>query len=774
MARVPQYQGGQVLPGIRPGARVTGAQSMEGAALPGRQLQGLAQGIGNAGGVIGEIAAREQDKINKVRFNDAYNQALNETNRLKNDLGQYQGAEAVRGINGRPLQDHYRDELSKSLSGIANGLTAPDLRDGFALAAADLEGKFLRDVENYEVAQGQVYAEQVRDATVLSAFDGIAADPGNPEAVAFNLGRAKSALRDKFEDAGYDGDALDQQMSMALGKAHNVIIERLLTGDDLEGARAYFESHRGDYLEMDAQAVPDLFRQKEAEVRRKRYESLSLGITQDTVRPADLQGSYERGELDDGEYNALLVQSANAAARKDGERKARASEWRDQNYAILQVGINDGAMSRVDADLALEKGMVTYSQWSTLARMGTERTAAARSMDEFLNNITLGVPIDPGSSDMKRGADEYFRMTGAADLLKSMNPEDFARGMQATQTMATDAGIIPESAVTTLRGLKSSGNEQQQMFAIRAIGELYNQQPNATDAAFTAGEVAEAISYQFKMNAGVDPSTAYAAILTEREARNEPAGSTSVSRARVGEARRLAAEFDTKDALRTPDRGGFMGLFRQNTISGGAMAEQQILTDYQQAFQSYYVTHGDAELAKTQADAVIQRTVGVSPVNGGRVMTHPPERYYPDTGKDWMRETLVGSVSEAMSADVAANDIELISDVQTARDVRDGRRPTYAVRVRAGDADQIMPMRWSFDAEAADEYARERESARRRARASSARNTTTRQAERTADALEGTFIPTSMMTPEQVERVRKAQRDTRTQADILRERAEAD
>jgi hypothetical protein len=772
VARVPQYQGGQVLPTVRPGARVSGGQSMEAAALPGRQLQGLAQGVGNVGAAAGDFASREQEKINKVRFNDAYNKALNEANRLRNDLGQYQGAEAVRGINGRPLTAHYRDELEKSLSGIANDLTAPDLRDGFALAAAELEGKFLRDVETWEVEQGQVYAGQVRDATVLSAFDGIAAAPNDPEQVAFNLGRAKSALRDKFEDAGYDGEALDQQMAMALGKAHNVIIERLLTGDDLEGARGYFERHRDDYMEIDAQAVPDLFRQKEAELRRKRYESLSLGITQDTVRPNDLAAAHERGDLDDGEYNALLTQAANAASRKEAERKARVNEWRDQNYAILQVGINDGAMSRADADLALEKGMVTYSQWSTLARMGTEQSAAARSMDEFLDNIALGVPIDPTSSDMKRGANEYFKRTGAADLLKSSNPEEFQQGMRAIQTMAVDAGLIPEAAVSTLRGLRSSGSEQQQMFAIRAIGELYNQQPNAADAAFSSGEVAEAISYQFKLNAGVDPSTAYAAILREREARNEPAGSTSVTRARVAQARTLSAQFDTKDALRTPDRGGFMGLFRQNTISGGPMAEQQILTDYQQAFQSNYVIHGDEELAKTQADAVVQRTIGLSRVNGGRVMLHPPEKYYPDTGKDWMRESLTSAITESLGR--APKDVELISDVQTARDVRDGRKPTYAVRVQTETSEQIMPMRWSFDAEAAEAIARERESASRRARRLSDREAAAQGAERTARAVETTFIPTGMMTPDQIERVRKTQRDVRMEADTLRQRAEAD
>lgn len=773
MPRVPTAEGFGVLPTIRSGG-ARPVLSVEQAAQPGRQMEARGAQMAQLGGQLGEYVQQQQEKVNKVRFNDAYNQALSEANRLKDEMSKYEGAEAVSGINGRSLRSHYQDEIRKSLGTIANGLAAPAVKENFALVAADIENKFLREADSWEVAQGQVYADRVRDATVLSSFDAIAAEPKNEDVVALNIARAKDALRDKFEDAGYSGENLKQQMSMALGKSHNAIITTLLEDDDLESAQAYFEAHKDDYLALDAKDVPALFAQKEAELRRKRYESFSLGITQDTVRPADLQAAYENGELDDGEYNALLVQSANAAARKEAERKAKASEWRDQNYAIMQVGINDGTMSRADADLALEKGMVTYSQWSSLARMGTEKTAAARSMGEFLNNVTLGVPVDPNSADMKRGANEYFKQTGAADLLKSMNPQDFQRGMQATTTMAVDAGIVPEAAVTTLRGLKASGTPQQQMFAIRAIGELYNMQPNATDAAFNSGEVAEAISYQFKLNAGVDAPTAYAAILKEREARNEPAGATSLTKARVAEARKLAGEFDTKAALKTPDRGGFLGMFKQNEISGGALAEQQILIDYQQSFQTYYVQHGDAELAKKQADAVVQRTVGVSRANGGKVMLHPPERYYPDTGKDWMRDTLVTAVSETLGSEIRARDIELVSDAQTARDVRDGSMPTYAVKVKTGDAEQIMPMRWSFDAEAADQQAKERAAAARKAKAGSARETAAREAETTADALEGTFIPTSLMTSEQVERVKQAQKDARAQADTLRQRAEAE
>lgn len=683
MARVPQYQGGQVLPSVRPVNRVSGAPSPDQAAIPGRQLQEFGQAVGQAGDVVGQIAAIEQDKINKVRFNDAYNQALNEANRLKNEMSQYQGAEAVKGINGRPLTAHYRDELAKAFSGIANGLTAPVLKDAFALKAADLEGDFLRSAEDYEVQQGQVYADQVRDATVLSSFDAIAANPADPGSI--NLNRAKDALRDKFMDAGYDGDALDQQVAGALAKAHNAVISGMLERDDLAGAKAYFEAHRGDYLEIDAQAVPALFKQTEAQLSQKRYENLSLGIQQETVSLDDLQQSYAAKEIDDGQYAALLGQSAHQAARKEAEQKARVSEWRDRNFAALQVGINDGTMTRADADMMYEKGMITPSQWSQAARMGDSASAGQKAMNSFLDYLSSGIPIDPGNADMKKGADEYFRQAGGIDLFK----EDFPKAMELTQTMARDAGIIPQTSVSVLRGMRASGTEQQQLGAIKAMADLYAIAPNAAEAAFSDGEIAEGLSLQFKMEAGVPPGEAYKAILKEREAMADPNG---VPAALKAEGRKTAAK--AGDGLRSLVRLG-------GGVVGGGLAEQQMVQTYENAYQNFYIQHGDRELAKQQADAVIGRTFGPSAANSGKIMMHPPEKYYPGAG-DWLQTSLVDGVSELMGTKVEAKDIELVADAATTQAIINTGKPVYTVVVRTNGVAEPVGL-WTYDEEAAKE-----------------------------------------------------------------------
>jgi hypothetical protein len=698
MARIPQYSGGNVQPIVRPGPRVTGAPSPAAAALPGRQLQGLSEGIANVGNVIGDYAAKEQEKINKVRFNDAYNQALNEANRLKNEMAQYQGAEANKGINGRSLTDHYRDELQKAFSKIGEGLSAPDVRDGFQLAADDLSAKFLREADTYFVEQGRVYSDNVRDATVLSSFDAIAAIQPQmktaktpeelfrlKEAQTASLSRAKDALKDKFMDAGYDGEALDQQVKTALAKAHNAVLSGMLEQDDLAGAKAYFETHKGDYLELDAQAVPAMFAQTEAELRRKNYERMSLGIVKDEIGVEELASAHSAGEIDDGEYVTLLGQAAQMAARKEAEQKARVSEWRDRNFASLQVGITDGTMTRADADRMYQRGEITPQQWSQAARMGETVSASNKAMGEFVDYLSTGMPIDPSNPAMKKGADEYFRQAGGMEMFQT----DFPKAMEMVSTFARDAGIIPSSAVSVLRGMRSGGTEQQQIGAIKAMADLYALQPNAAEAAFTDIELAEGLSLAFKMDAGIPPMQAYQAIIKEREAAADPNG---VPAALKAEGRKTATKAGQALAVLNRLGGG---------VAGGGLAEQQMIRAYETAYQNFFIQHGDESLAKQQADAVIGRTYGPSVANGGKTMMHPPEKYYPAAG-DWLRDSLVSGVSELMGTKVEAGDIELVSDALTTRAIQNTGKPVYTVVVKTNGVMDAIGV-WTYDEEAAKE-----------------------------------------------------------------------
>ena len=267
MPRVPAPDTFEVLPGVRQPARVQNQLTPDAASLPGRQLQQVAGGLADASGAIGNYAQAEQDKINKVRLNDAFNRASEEANRLKNEYSKLKGADAAKGVKGKPLADHYAAELEKRLADIGKDMHAPVLRQQFALLASDVTTQFKNGASTYEVEQGAVYAGQVRDATVLSSFNAIAEAPSSPT-VNFHMARARDALTEKFRDAGFADEALDQQVKQALGQSHTVILDQLTNEGRYEEASAYFEKHRGDFLEVDARSVKAAMDEKDRELKQ--------------------------------------------------------------------------------------------------------------------------------------------------------------------------------------------------------------------------------------------------------------------------------------------------------------------------------------------------------------------------------------------------------------------------------------------------------------------------------------------------------------------------
>lgn len=535
-------------------------------------------------------------------------------------------------------------------------------------------------------------------------------------------------------------------------------------------------SERGDYASArsvitDMAASLDTGQQKQLEsviaraetvAKGEAAETRALNIMQGTLTRESLDEMHKAGALDDGEYAADLARVDMVERRKEAERDAKMTEARAANFARMQVGIDDGMMTRADADRAYKAGEINPSQWSQLSRQANNRKESADLAGAFAASLANGFPIDPMSNDAKKGADALFKQNGGADLFK----QSFSEGMNKTGQFAS-AGIIPETARTILRGMKASGTPEQQMAAIEGISDLYTDYPNATDAAFSASEVAEAISFRDKLDAGIDPQVAYDAILVEREARNEPAGAQSLTKARVSEARKLSKDLKFKGALKEADTGRFTF----DAYSGGELAKSQITADYQNAFQSYYVQHGDEELAKKQAQAVIGRTVGKSKVNYGRIMMHPPERYYQGVEPEYLQDALLAGVSEAMGADVKAKEIELISDGVTARMVRDGERPSYAVKV----GNNIMPARWTFDAEAAEAMAKQKQDMQRAEALGEARETTARKAERDVawSTIPRNSITWANMTDVQRREHEKGERQAQERAKSMRGKADA-
>jgi hypothetical protein len=252
MPRVPQPEGfGDVLPTVRQG-RAQPVLSPDMAGLPGRQMQEAGRTATAVGTAIGDYALKEQDKVNKARLNDAYNQAERLAQDLRANMKKLQGVDAANGINGLALDDYFDAELKRGISTIAGSLQAPAVRDQFGLLADDMSVRFRGEAVAHMAEQNEIYQARILDDTVVTSMNLIAANPGNTFAEKWNLVRAKDALRTKYDNSGFDKDQIELRLKEDLGKSHAVIIESMVNSGQVMQAKAYFDRNRDDFMAADA------------------------------------------------------------------------------------------------------------------------------------------------------------------------------------------------------------------------------------------------------------------------------------------------------------------------------------------------------------------------------------------------------------------------------------------------------------------------------------------------------------------------------------------
>lgn len=689
--RVPARRSFDVLPGGGSAGRVSDPGSDRLASIQGREQQQFGQTLQGLGAALGQEVEKQQYKINQARVRETALQFRADMAEAEKEYSEFKGAELVAGT--RPVMRDIAETLSKRRNELLEGISSPAAKEAFGATADEMFAGWSERAGKYEAQQTDFYIEQQRDGIIQASFETAIS---RPEARGESLSNANDVLREKFEDQGFSGDRLNQLTQESMAKLTAGQIQTMLEAGQAGEAKAFLEATDGLIDDQSATRLGVAIKDKFAETR-------ALAIHEGEIDRDALKAMHEAGELDDGDYLLHLGQVAEFERAEQAEIKAAKVQLQARNFASLQVGIDDGRLTRADADAAYESGRIGPSQWSQAVRAANDKKQKTDSASSFMTMLSNGLPIDPTDSDTKKGADAAFNNAGG----KALFQEDFNQGLAATAQFA-QRGIIPETAESVLRGMKASGTPDQQMTAINAIGQLYTEYPNAVDAAFTATEVAEAISYRDKLDAGIAPDQAYQALLIEREAANEEGGFTDI---RLGQARAIAKDFELKDALKRRDADGVTSLFGSgpkvgsdaktgNEFAGDELTEMMVLNDFKQSFQTYFIQHGDEKLAKRQAAAVMGRTVGISKVNGGRAMMHPPEKYYSIGGDDdWMRKSAVKAVSEdrlESGGDTRFKDVELIADIQTAREVRFGQAPSYFVAVEERDG-TVTYLPWRLD-----------------------------------------------------------------------------
>ncbi len=306
---------------------------------------------------------------------------------------------------------------------------------------------------------------------------------------------------------------------------------------------------------------------------------------------------------------------------------------------------------------------------------------------------------DPYDSGQRNRVDKAYSAVIGDDSPSS------PAGMAASAEIAMETGFVPKSSFNAIRGALSG--DDPEAFAANAefLGQVLQRQGGAIDMYGGKAEVEAALSDYGFYSRFMGPQEAAARVI-ENSTPEAKARRKNLSAAAKDATKALNAD-DLTEHLK--DRGISASL-------GNEVQQAEIMTEYESLFVDAYLETGEATLAKNRALDAMSRIYGPNAVTGTEtLMKYPPQNFYPasETSPDWMQTQLVDQVSELAFADgvenptrpgesvrrrkIDAEDIILLPDEITRREVAGRSSPSYAVLYKLDGEIVAAPGRFYFD-----------------------------------------------------------------------------
>ncbi|MBF0246813.1 MAG: hypothetical protein HQL36_01875 [Alphaproteobacteria bacterium] len=313
-----------------------------------------------------------------------------------------------------------------------------------------------------------------------------------------------------------------------------------------------------------------------------------------------------------------------------------------------------------------------------------------------------GVSLDPRDSGDRKAVDQYWRNV-EAPAMAGRDPQARAAGIA---DFANKTGILPDDVKGYLRGAMRSGAPEDVARAADMLARLQDSSPEVLGD-MDRKDIALGLEVADLMRAGVAPDQA---VERAREA-IDPANQ-AMREARKEGLKGLRSKYETwvKDHFDPTGLLDFLpfGPSNDTALSPDGGMKDQVLSDFDNLFEDWYLRTGNEETARKQAFQELRRVWGPSSVDGGQhAMRYPPEAFYglgdPEADGEWMRDQLLGDLRQAgLPKDTGTDDLLLVPDARTARESATGK-PTWLVMSRKDGAfipfadKDGKPLRWRPD-----------------------------------------------------------------------------
>ncbi|OZI58706.1 transglycosylase SLT domain-containing protein [Bordetella genomosp. 1] len=253
MPRVPTVTGPSVASTSLPAVRQSPGPGPLAATVAAEQQQQLGRGLLSASTAATAIAIDIAEQANRLRVDDAVNQAKEAAWNLT--FGKDGGYTNVKGLaalerqSGQPLAQEYDEMLNKRMAGISESLGNDAQRLLFRQQAAGISLQFREQATRYEGEQFQNYAVSVREGTIANSINEIGVYYNDPRRVDSAVRSIQAATYDLGRQKGLSAAQIEANARKATSNAHLTALSAALQNNNPVYAAGYMKKYAS---QMDA------------------------------------------------------------------------------------------------------------------------------------------------------------------------------------------------------------------------------------------------------------------------------------------------------------------------------------------------------------------------------------------------------------------------------------------------------------------------------------------------------------------------------------------
>lgn len=415
----------------------------------------------------------EEDRVNTMMAEDAYNKALERKHELTfgdSGFSKLRGGAAV----SRPLLTEYGKRFEDVERDIATTLKNDEQRMRFKARMGVARQSYQEDILRHLAREGDAYAKEVYDGTVAAAQRDSIARWDSPNDVQASLVRVQMAVAERAERYGWAPEYRDVTLRQEQGKIHAAVVQQAIAGGNYRYAQAWYNEHRADVdlptAKMLEKAVEDGTQKEVTATYNAEY------LVHENSGPAleDLRTRVLSDKaLDENRRNMLVGRIQNRQYVL--ERRTEVEETR--RLRTIERGIaslNDSTLAGFEPSaeqfaplLAAAKGTELEPEVTRAMQLANQtrafRNAPPLVQERLLSEAEGGIRTEPTKFDR--------RVVGA---WRQIHDAQRRQVNEAPVSFAVQQGIVPPPAPLDLAEPAQAGEALAERFAIaRGVAARY-------------------------------------------------------------------------------------------------------------------------------------------------------------------------------------------------------------------------------------------------------------------------------------------------------------